>query len=90
MSCTIVSATASASRPSSPVTGDRRLAGHRLHERLELEPQRLAFGRVERDALDERLERLRALRVAHERREIDVAGEGDRTRRCPPPRSSDR
>src|SRR3954467_12389028 len=52
--------------------GNRRIAVGRLHEGLELESERLPLGRVELDSFDERLERLRALRVAHERKQIDI------------------
>ena len=63
--------------------GDRRLAGDRLHERLELQTQRLALRRLDGDALDERLERLRALRLAHERARDRRPCAGDRTRPSP-------
>src|SRR5262245_53547247 len=47
--------------------GNRSVAGDGLHERLELEAERLTFRRIDGDALDERLQCLRALRVTHQR-----------------------
>src|SRR5262245_23698351 len=49
------------------------VASDALHERLELETQRLAFRGLERNTLDECLQRLRTLCVAHQRSEIDVS-----------------
>src|SRR5688572_20928997 len=62
-------------RFTSVFTRDRNwcVARDRLDECLELEPQWLALQRVERNAFDEGLERLCALCVAHERKEVDVA-----------------
>ena len=65
----ICSATASASRPSSPLTAHRLLPLHRGDEALELEPQRLPLRRVERQALHELLHRARRGR---ERGEVHV------------------
>src|SRR5512133_3069488 len=50
--------------------GDRRLAAYGRHEALELEAQRLALHRLQRDALDELLQRERRGR---ECRDVDVA-----------------
>ena len=70
ISLTIVSATASASRPSSPLTVTGALPSHRVEKALELEAERLTIRRDERYALDERLDRLRTLRQLGE---IDVS-----------------
>src|SRR4051812_8255436 len=50
--------------------GHRSFPLNRGDETLQLQPQRVALGRIDRFALDELLDRLRALRVAHECREI--------------------
>jgi hypothetical protein len=63
MSDTICSATASASRPACPVT-----------EALELQSQRLALRRLERNPLDELLERERRRR---QRGDVDVAAQAE-------------
>src|SRR5512142_1710417 len=52
---------------------DRRVTVHRLDERGQLEAKRLSLGRLELNALDERFERLRALRVPDEGEQIDVS-----------------
>src|SRR5262245_14328785 len=53
--------------------GDLGLAPHRLEEILKLEPERFTVRRLECNTLDKSLQRLRPLRLPHQRHQIDIA-----------------